>query len=113
MTDIETDEKEAFDLYEYRLWLEDEMRKLSSTDTLAVFLCLILIGYLQYKAGKEISLKQAILGASAIIVGTDNPSFLVTVTDLYIEAAKALNAQTLRKTMPIKQINELFATKSN
>lgn len=113
MTDIETDEKEAFDLYEHRLWLEDEMRKLSSTDTLVIFLCLILIGYLQYKAGKEISLKQAILGASAIIVGTDNPSFLVTVTDLYIEAAKALNAQTLRKTMSTKQINELFAMKSN
>ena len=113
MTDIETDEKEAFDLYEHRLWLEDEMRKLSSTDTLVIFLCLILIEYLQYKAGKEISLKQAILGASAIIVGTDNPSFLVTVTDLYIEAARALDTQTLRKTMSVKQINELFATKSN
>ena len=113
MTDIETDEREAFDLYERRLWLEDEIRKLSSTDTLVIFLCLILIGYLQYKAGKEISLKQAILGASAIIVGTDNPSFLVTVTDLYIGAAKAINAQTLRKTMSTKQINELFATKLN
>ena len=113
MTDIETDEREAFDLYERRLWLEDEMRKLSSTDTLVIFLCLILIEYLQYKAGKEISLKQAILGASAIIVGTDNPSFLVTVTDLYIEAARALDTQTLRKTMSVKQINELFATKSN
>ena len=113
MTDIETDEKEAFDLYEYRLWLEDEIRKLSSTDTLVIFLCLILIGYLQYKAGKEISLKQAILSASAIIVGTDNPSFIVTVTDLYIEAAKALDAQTLRKTMYVKQINEIFETKLN
>ena len=113
MTDIETDEKEAFDLYERRLWLEDEMRKLPSTDTLVIFLCLILIGYMQYKAGKEISLKQAILGASAIIVGTDNPSFLITATNLYIETAKALDAQTLRKTMSVKQINELFATKSN
>lgn len=92
--------EEAFRIYGMKEQLEEDAASISTDSLHLMFACLTAMRYIQYRMGRRIPVRDAIEGAEAIILGTDDQRFYgICATDLYLKASRALGMPALRKTM--------------
>ena len=92
--------EEAFRIYGMKEQLEEDAASINTDSLPLMFACLTAMRYIQYSMGRRIPVRDAIEGAEAIILGTDDQRFYgICATDLYLKASRALGMPALRKTM--------------
>ena len=92
--------EEAFRIYGMKEQLEEDAASISTDSLPLMFACLTAMRYIQYRMGRRIPVRDAIEGAEAIILGTEDQRFYgICATDLYLKASRALGMPALRKTM--------------